>query len=248
MASTSFYSQVMDLGTTHSVRLDKYNVCWNFYSGQQWARGSYSNSSPEGFDQVSINYIKAFVKKLRRFTYRNDWSITVDELAKDNIDKYLQDTWRPYRQPITNETAENAGIFGDWYVYVQYIPPTDTKKGYTKLTSLDPRYVFPEYNTYTGEMDLCYLLIPYEKRTLQSNGTVTGRVYIHREVHFKDKILMQETDTDGQVVSFVEQENPIGKMLIVHGVNQPIPNNSFGCSDVEDLICLLYTSPSPRDR
>ena len=77
MASTTFYSQVMDLGMTHSERLDKYNECWNYYSGRHWER-----TAPEGFDQVSVNYIKAFVKKLRRFTFRNDWSITVDDADK----------------------------------------------------------------------------------------------------------------------------------------------------------------------
>lgn len=233
LASTSFYASVMDLGTVHSERLDKYSRCYNFYTGQQW-----SITSPEGFDQVCVNYIKAFVKKLRRFTYRNDWSITVEDADTTGIDEFLQKTWKPYRQTITNETAENAGIFGDWYVYVQYIPPEDSKKGYIKLTSIDPRYVFPEYNTYTGEMDLCYLLIPYEKRTIQPNGIVVGRTAIHREIHFKDRILIQETDTNGNITEYTEQENPIGKILIVHGTNQLIPNSPFGCGDIEDLIDL----------
>lgn len=231
MASTTFYSQVMDLGMTHSERLDKYNECWNYYSGRHWER-----TAPEGFDQVSVNYIKAFVKKLRRFTFRNDWSITVDDADSTDIDEYLRDVWKPKRQVITNEAAENAGIFGDWFCYVKYEPPENGKKGRISLTSIDPRYVFPEYNSYTGEMDLCYLLIPYEHRTLNSNGTVTGKTYIHREIHFPDKILVQDTNSDGQVVSYTEEENPIGKILIVHGINQPIPNSSFGCSDIEDLV------------
>lgn len=231
MASTSFYSQVMDLGATHSERLTKYSECWNFYRGAQWDK-----AAPEGFDQVSVNYVKAFVRKLRRFAYRNDWSITIDKADDTNIDEYLRSVWHPYRQEITNEIAENAGIFGDWYVYVQYIPPTEEgKKGKIKLNSIDPRYVFPEYNSYTGEMDLCYLLVPYEKRKLETNGLVTGRVQIHREIHFKDKILIQETDGDGNIISYETQENPIGKILIVHGVNQPIPNSQFGCGDAEDL-------------
>ena len=235
MASTTFYSQVMDLGMTHSARLDKYNECWNFYSGRHWER-----SAPEGFDQMSVNYIKAFVKKLRRFTFRNGWNVTVDDAEETDIDEYLQNTWKMYKQIVTNEAAENAGIFGDWYCYVKYVPPEDDpkKKGYIKLSSIDPRYVFPEYNSYTGEMELCYLLIPYEYRTLESNGMVVGKTYLHREIHFPDKILVQDTNSDGNVISYTEEENPIGKILIVHGINQPIPNSPFGCSDIEDLIDL----------
>lgn len=236
-ANSQYYSQVMDLGAVHSERIEKYQTCWDFWNGDQWGV-----KAPEGFDQITINYCKTFVKKIRRFAFRNDWTISVPNEAKTDIDEYIQYVWNINGlHSLTNELATNGGIFGDWFLYVQWVPQNEKtgSKGYIKLVSLDPRFVFPEYNNLTGEMETCVLIVPHVVRRFDAvNNTISGVVELYREIHTPTMIYTQTTDVNGRETGYNEYVNPFGKINIIHGINYPIPNGTFGYSDIEDLIDL----------
>lgn len=236
--SSNFLSQAYGLSIDHDARISKYSECWDFYNGDHW-----SKSTPEGYDQVTINYSKAFVKKLRRFTFRNDWTISYSEefWSQETADA-VRDVWEQNDlHDITTQLTEFAGIFGDWFLYVQGVPAVEAddekeaEEPRIRLTVLDPRYVYPEYNTLTGELEFVYVIIPYEERVFNGNQVeVVEKVY--REVHTKDTIYIQVVQENGDVEEYDPIPNPIGRILIVHGVNQPIAGSNYGQSDIEDII------------
>lgn len=236
--SSTFFAQVFNFGPDHSSRVNKYQNCWDFYDGKHWTQ-----TSPEGFDQVTINYCKIFVKKMRRFAFRNAWNMSfTEEQQADGIDKWVKNVWKANSvKKITNSVADFGGIFGDWFIYPQWLPdqienedgkidPADVK-----LVALDPRYVFPQYNSKTGEMEFCILLIPYQEFRLVNNQfELENRIY--REIHTKEKIFIQELNEKNEVIEDKVMDNPLGKMLIVHGIHQPQPGSYFGAGIIEDVI------------
>jgi hypothetical protein len=237
--SSTFFAQVFNFGPDHSERVTKYQNCWDFYDGKHWTQ-----TSPEGFDQVTINYCKIFVKKMRRFTFRNTWTLAfTEEQRADGIDTWVNNVWKANSiKKITNSVADFGGIFGDWFIYPQWLPSQDDdaeagtgKPSDVKLVALDPRYVFPQYNSKTGEMEFCIILIPYQDFTLVGNQfELENRIY--REVHTKEKIFIQELNEKNEVVEDRVIDNPLGKLLIVHGIHQPKPGSYFGSGMVEDVI------------
>jgi hypothetical protein len=236
--SSTFFAQVADFGVEHERRASKYQNCWDFYDGKHWAQ-----KAPEGYDQVTINYAKTFVKKLRRFAFRNGWSMVfTPEQINDGIDTWVKDVWKfNDLKSITNDVADFGGIFGDWFIYPQWLPDEndDTKKSTNpadvKLVALDPRYVFPQYNSKTGEMEFCILLIPYTDFKLVGNQyEIEQRIY--REIHTKEKIYIQELNETNAVIADKIIDNPLNKMLIVHGIHQPKPGSYFGSGIIEDMI------------
>ena len=238
--SSTFFAQVFNFGPDHSERVTKYQNCWDFYDGKHWTQ-----TSPEGFDQVTINYCKIFVKKLRRFAFRNPWSLAFSEEQKDDgIDIWVKDVWEANNlKKITNSIADFGGIFGDWFIYPQWLPSNDDdidrekiiNPSDVKLVALDPRYVFPQYNTKTGEMEFCIILIPYQDFTLVGNQMeLENRIY--REIHTKEKIFIQELDEKNQIIEDTVIDNPLGKILVVHGIHQPKAGSFFGSGIIEDLI------------
>ena len=237
--SSTFFAQIFNFGPDHSERATKYQNCWDFYSGKHWTQ-----KSPEGFDQVTINYCKVFVKKMRRFSFRNSWNISYSEAQKaDGIDIWTNNVWRANSiKKITNAVADFGGIFGDWFIYSQWLPSQegDEKSNVgepadVKLVALDPRYVFPQYNSKTGEMEFCIILIPYQDFTLVGNQfQLENRIY--REIHTKEKIFIQELNEKNEVIEDKVIDNPLGKLLIVHGIHQPQAGSYFGAGIVEDVI------------
>lgn len=231
--STTFFSQVYNFGPDHTDRVNKYQECWDFYDGTHWTQ-----KSPEGYDQVTINYCKSFVKKLRRFAFRNGWNMSFSEdQKKDGIDVWADTVWKSNnKKKLTNTVADFGGIFGDWFIYVQWIPSEESiKASDVKLVALDPRYVYPQYNAKTGEMEFCILLIPYQEFTLVGNQMELENRY-YREIHTKEKIFIQELDDKNNVIKDEVIDNPLGKILIVHGIHQPKAGSYFGASIVEDVI------------
>lgn len=230
--SSSFFATAYGLGEDHSARLTKYQLCWDFYIGEHY---NYK-VAPEGFDQVTLNYIKTFVKKMRRFTFRNDWTFSFsDEDMNEESADYIKNVWSDNDlHHTTNKMADFASIFGDWFAYVQWISDWD-KESKIKLSILDPRYVFPEYNTLTGEMDFCTVVVPYEYRFFNGTNIVTEQ-RLHKEIHEKDKIYVQKLNEHGDIMEEEILENPIGKILIVHGINAPIASSHYGESDIYDVI------------
>lgn len=229
--SSNFLSQAYGLSLDHDERISNYSQYWDFYNGDHWDK-----KAPEGFDQIVINYTKAFVKKLRRFTFRNDWIISYsDEFWNEETGDAVKDVWE-YNDlhHITTQLTEFAGVFGDWFLYVQGVAE-EGEDPYIKLTVLDPRYVYPEYNSLTGELEFVYIIIPYEERFFNGREVVIENK-TYREVHTKDNIYVQTVDSDGNATEFEPIENPIGKILIVHGINQPIVGSNYGQSDLADII------------
>jgi hypothetical protein len=237
--SSTFFAQVFNFGPDHSARVTKYQNCWDFYDGKHWTQ-----TSPEGFDQVTINYCKIFVKKMRRFAFRNGWSsVFTEEQVADGINTWVNSVWKVNSaQKITNSVADFGGIFGDWFIYPQWLPSEDDdteksvgKPSDVKLVALDPRYVFPQYNAKTGEMEFCIILVPYQEFKLVGNQfELENRIY--REIHTKEKIFIQELDEKNNVIEDKVINNPLGKLLIVHGIHQPQAGSYFGAGIVEDVI------------
>lgn len=238
--SSTFFAQIFNFGPDHTARATKYQNCWDFYAGKHWTQ-----KAPEGFDQITINYAKTFVKKIRRFAFRNGWTMvfTPEQIA-DGIDKWVGDVWKANDlKGITNDIADFGGIFGDWFVYPQWDSAKAVLEGAdyigkpeeVKLVALDPRFVFPQYNNKTGEMDFCIILIPYTEFELVNNEfDMQQRVY--REVHTKEKIFVQEMDEKNSVLAERVIENPLNKMLIIHGIHQPQAGSYFGEGIIEDMV------------
>jgi len=237
--SSTFFAQVFNFGPDHSERVTKYQNCWDFYDGTHWTQ-----KAPEGFDQVTINYSKAFVKKLRRFAFRSAWTMTFsEEQITEGVDKWVNDVWKANSiKRVTNDVADFGGIFGDWFIYPQWLPSNDDdeeeptgKPSDVKLVALDPRYVFPQYNSKTGEIEFCIILIPYQDFTLINNQfELENRIY--REIHTKEKIYIQELNEKNEVIEDKVIDNPLGKILIVHGVHQPKAGSFFGEGIIEDVM------------
>jgi hypothetical protein len=236
--ASTFFANAYNFGPEHTHRLAKYQNCWDFYDGKHW-----SMATPEGYKQVTVNYTKVFVKKLRRFAFRNGWTMDFSpEQEADKIDKWVNDVWDANdRFDLTSKIVEFGSIFGDWYIYPQWLPDVEMdsklpKSSQVKLTVLDPRYVFPQYNNKTGEMEFCVILIPYENIELQPDGNFEYVARLYREVHTKDKIFIQDLDDQNTVVEERVVENPLKKILVIHGVHQIQAGSNYGAGLVEDLI------------
>ena len=235
--TSTFFANAYNFGPDHTQRLAKYQNCWDFYDGKHW-----SITAPGGFKQHTINYTKAFVKKFRRFAFRNGWTMNFSsEQENDDIDIWVDEVWKAnHKFALTNKIVEFGAIFGDWYIYPQWLPNEEMNKdlpksSQVKLTVLDPRYVFPQYNNKTGEMDFCVVLIPYENVELKgAEFEYTTRLY--REIHTKERIFIQDLDNDNNVIEERVVENPLNKMLIVHGIYQLSSGSNFGAGLVEDVI------------
>lgn len=233
----TLFAQVYNFGPDHTQRVTRYSNCWDFYNGKHW-----SVNTPEGFDQVTVNYCKKFVQKLRRFAFRNDWNLVfTKEQREDGIEQWVTDVWKNNDlHDITTRLAEFGGIFGDWFLYPSWTPKEEVKEGETlasqvKLSIIDPRYAFPQYNNKTGDIDFMVILVPYEKyEFINGNFEASNRVY--REVHTAESIYVMETDENNNELSSTVLPNPINKVLVVHGINQPKAGRHFGQGVVEDLI------------
>lgn len=237
VSATSFYGAVGNLGMEHSTRLANYSLYYDFYTGEHW-----SKNVPEGFEQVTVNYVESFINKIKRFTFRNGWNMAFpEEMKAAGVDEWLTKCWMYNKKDkITRNLTEYAGIFGDWYLYVQWLPSASglgEKNAYknVRLTTLDPRYVFPEYNEITGEMEFCTVIIPYTRKQL-INGEVRYASMLHKETHTPNTIYVQELNDKGEEASFEQLDNPIGKILIVHGKNIAAGGSNFGKSDIKTLI------------
>jgi hypothetical protein len=236
VSASSFYGAVANLGADHSTRLSDYNLYYDYYTGTQW-----DNAIPEGFEQITVNYVESFVSKIKRFTFRNGWNMSFpEEMKTAGVADWLTNCWKYNKKDkLTRILTEYAGIFGDWYVYAQWIPgPNGLGKNSFKnlrLTTVDPRYVYPEYNEITGEMEFCTIIVPYTKKQL-INGSMRYSYMLHKETHTKNTIYVQESNDKGQEVMFEQLENPLGKVLVVHGKNLEIGGSNFGKSDVKALI------------
>jgi hypothetical protein len=233
--ASTFFAQAANFGPDYTARMAKYQNCWDFYDGRHW-----KITAPEGADQITINYAKAFVKKMRRFAFRNGWTMAFSEEQRaDKLDAWCVDTWNSNDKiNLTNQIGEHGGIFGDWYLYVQWLPDEkldDEIPQFPKLRILDPRYVFPQYNDRTGEMEFCVIIVPYQDFELHGN-TFELSDRIHREIHTKDKIYVQDFDNDNNIVDEKILDNPIGKILVIHGLYQPKAGSLFGSGIVEDII------------
>jgi hypothetical protein len=233
--ASTFFAQAANFGPDYTARMAKYQNCWDFYDGRHW-----KIIVPEGHDQITINYAKAFVKKMRRFAFRNGWTMAFsEEQRNDGLDAWVVDTWNSNDKiNLTNQIGEHGGIFGDFYLYVQWIPDETLDESipqYPKLSILDPRYVFPQYNDRTGEMEFCVIIVPYQEFNLKGNTfELTDR--IHREIHTKEKIYVQDFDDDNNIVKEETLENKLGKILIVHGIYQPKAGSLYGSGIIEDII------------
>lgn len=236
ISSASFFGAVAGLGLDHSSRLTNYNLYYDYYTGSQW-----DVAIPEGFEQVTVNYIESFVSKIKRFTFRNGWTMTFPtELQEMGVADWLTKCWKYNgKDELTRILTEYAGIFGDWFLYVQWLPnPTGLDKykyRNVRLTALDPRYVYPEYNELTNEIEFCTILIPYTKKTLV-DGSIRYKSALHKETHTKSMIYIQDIDEKGNETSFEQIKNPLNKILIIHGKNVGFGSSNFGKSDVASLI------------
>jgi hypothetical protein len=179
VSSAPFMDAVSKLGQIHDNRLVKYNRCWDFYRGNQWPM-----EDPEGFDQITVNFAKKFVQKIRRFAFRNDWTATMPEDSQEEAEDWLKEVWHEQNDlhEITAKLTEYGGVFGDWYAYVQWSPedPETGIGGKINITPIDPRFAYPEYNTLTGEIMFLILLVPFEEAKFL-NDYIVREEYVHRD-------------------------------------------------------------------
>lgn len=224
----------MDLGLTDEEikRYKQLLTYWRFYKGLHWDK-----PRPDGEPQVTINYIRAFVDKATAFLAMKGFAINTPPEAEDITKPFLDYVWDDNnRELLFLEMAQMGSITGDVFVRVsfeEYDPEEDPDlyemypNGRIRLTVLPTTAVYPRFYAHDRnkivEVNIIYQILVPDGKNLVPQW--------YRERITKD--VFEEYLGEEKIV---QKENPLGFIPIVHIPNIPSAGESFGQSDIKDLI------------
>jgi len=216
----------------HGPRLNRYSLNWAMYLGHHWGY-----RREQGEMQISVNYYRAFIDYLARFTFGNGVHFRSPKVTEAIIPDRLERVWEVdnSKQRILFEMAQTGGITGDCFVKVAYEEAWEDTigrmhPGRVRILPLNPAFCFPEFHPHDRERLLRF------KQKYRFWGTSlegTRQVFTYTEILTDDVI--EEYVNDELIDS---RPNPLGLIPVVHIPNIPVSGSPWGLSDAHDIITI----------
>ena len=216
----------------HGPRLNRYSLNWAMYLGHHWGY-----RREQGEMQIAVNYYRAFVDYLARFTFGQGIHFRSPEATEAIVPRRLERVWSVdnNKEKTLLEMAQLGGITGDCFVKVAYEEPWDDAAGRehpgrVRVLPLNSPFCFPEWHPHDR---LRLLRFKQKYRFWGTSLEGTRQVFTYVEILTDDVI--EEYINDELIDS---RPNPLGVIPIVHIPNVPISGSPWGLSDAHDIIAL----------
>jgi hypothetical protein len=216
----------------HGPRLNRYSLNWAMYLGHHWGY-----RREQGEMQIAVNYYRAFIDYLARFTFGQGVHFRSPEATEAIIPNRLERVWEldNDKVKVLLEMAQIGGITGDCFVKVAYEEPwTDSigrfHPGRVRILPLNSAFCFPEFHPHDRTRLLRF------KQKYRFWGTSlegTRQVFTYTEILTDD--IIEEYINDELIDS---RPNPLGLIPVVHIPNIPVAGSPWGLSDAHDIISL----------
>jgi hypothetical protein len=216
----------------HGPRLNRYSLNWAMYLGHHWGY-----RREQGEMQISLNYYRAFIDYLSRFTFGNGVHFRSPKATEAIIPDRLERVWEVdnNKQRVLFEMAQLGGITGDCFVKIAYEEAWEDAigrfhPGRVRILPLNSAFCFPEFHPHDRERLLRF------KQKYRFWGTSlegTRQVFTYTEILTDDVI--EEYINDELIDS---RPNPLGQIPVVHIPNIPVSGSPWGLSDAHDIITI----------
>jgi hypothetical protein len=216
----------------HGPRLNRYSLNWAMYLGHHWGY-----RREQGEMQISVNYYRAFIDYLTRFTFGNGVHFRSPKFTEAIVPDRLERVWEidNDKQRVLFEMSQTGGITGDCFVKVAYEEPWEDAigrghAGRVRILPLNPAFCFPEFHPHDRSRLLRF------KQKYRFWGTSlegTRQVFTYTEILTDD--IIEEYINDELIDS---RPNPLGLIPVVHIPNIPVSGSPWGLSDAHDIITI----------
>jgi hypothetical protein len=216
----------------HGPRLNRYSLNWAMYLGHHWGY-----RREQGEMQISLNYYRAFIDYLSRFTFGNGIHFRSPKATEAIIPDRLERVWEidNNKQRVLFEMAQTGGITGDCFVKVAYEEAWEDSvgryhPGRVRVLPLNPAFCFPEFHPHDRERLLRF------KQKYRFWGTSlegTRQVFTYTEILTDD--IIEEYVNDELIDS---RPNPLGLIPVIHIPNIPVSGSPWGLADAHDIITV----------
>ena len=216
----------------HGPRLNRYSLNWAMYLGHHWGY-----RREQGEMQISVNYYRAFIDYIARFTFGNGVHFRSPKLTEAIVPDRLERVWEidNDKQRVLFEMAQTGGITGDCFVKVAYEEAWQDSigrlhPGRVRVLPLNPAFCFPEFHPHDRTRLLRF------KQKYRFWGTSlegTRQVFTYTEILTDD--IIEEYVNDELIDS---RPNPLGLIPVVHIPNIPVSGSPWGLADAHDIITI----------
>lgn len=216
----------------HGPRLNRYSLNFAMYLGHHWA-----NRREQGEMQISLNYYRAFVDYIARFTFGNGVHFRSPKATEAIVPARLERVWEidNDKMHVLFEIAQTGGVTGDAFIKVAYEEAWEDSiglvhPGRVRILPLNPAFCFPEFHPHDRSRLLRF------KQKYRFWGTSlegTRQVFTYTEILTDD--IIEEYVNDEQIDS---RPNPLGKIPVVHIANIPVSGSPWGLSDANDITTI----------
>jgi len=247
----------------HYTRLAKYREYWLYYLSKHW-----SYSRDPGDPTITINYSRRVVDIANNFTFKKGFIVKIPDdpstpanEAEDRefVRVMLEETWEKNSRLLwLIEASQQGAVTGDLFARVSWENNDLLEEPYAKIDIIPSHLCFPEFGGPSGverkKLKRIMILTPiYERCHLPQKPSFT---FPHYGTNF-DTAIMQEIWTapdyhpDGSIKNYATVQyfrnneplgppliNPIGEIPVVHIPNYPLSGESYGISDMVDIIEL----------
>jgi hypothetical protein len=216
----------------HGPRLNRYSLNWAMYLGHHWGY-----RREQGEMQISVNYYRAFIDYMARFTFGHGVHFRSPEATEAIVPNRLERVWSldNNKEKVLLEMAQIGGITGDCFVKIAYEEPWEDvtgrlHPGRVRVLPLNSAFCFPEFHPHDRTRLLRF------KQKYRFWGTSlegTRQVFTYTEILTDD--IIEEYINDELIDS---RPNPLGVIPVVHIPNIPVSGSPWGLSDAHDIIAL----------
>ena len=216
----------------HGPRLNRYSLNWAMYLGHHWGY-----RREQGEMQISLNYYRAFIDYLNRFTFGNGVSFRSPKLTEAIVPTRLERVWEidNDKMRVLLEMGQTGAVNGDCFVKVAYEEAWEDgigryHPGRVRILPLNPAFAFPEFHPHDRTRLLRF------KQKYRFWGTSlegTRQVFTYTEILTDD--IIEEYINDELIDS---RPNPLGLIPVVHIPNIPVSGSPWGLADAHDIITV----------
>jgi hypothetical protein len=216
----------------HGPRLNRYSLNWAMYLGHHWGY-----RREQGEMQISVNYYRAFIDYISRFTFGNGVHFRSPKATEAIVPNRLERVWEVDndKKRVLFEMAQLGAITGDCFVKIAYEEAWEDgigrlHPGRVRILPLNSAFAFPEFHPHDRSRLLRF------KQKYRFWGTSlegTRQVFTYTEILTDD--IIEEYINDELIDS---RPNPLGLIPVVHIPNIPVSGSPWGLADAHDIITI----------
>jgi hypothetical protein len=216
----------------HGPRLNRYSLNWAMYLGHHWGY-----RREQGEMQISLNYYRAFVDYISRFTFGNGVHFRSPKATEAIVPARLERVWTidNDKMHVLLEMSQLGSFTGDCFVKIAYEEAWEDSigrmhPGRVRILPLNSAFAFPEFHPHDRSR---LLRFKHKYRFWGTSLEGTRQVFTYTEILTDDVI--EEYVNDELIDS---RPNPLGVIPVVHIANIPVSGSPWGLSDAHDIISV----------